>query len=157
MLNLGNLLGGKLRLFVEYALVAGLLAVGGWAFALYLQRGSLRKDVESQTLQISTLTRINVSQDQALKLIQAHRDRDNKLVERLINDLEGLGTVDKEVRRRLTDLENTDAVVHDYLADSVPPQLSCLFSDACRNGAGASRSSGAATGGTSDTLHHPSR
>ncbi len=129
-----EMVAGKGRLFIEYAMIAGLVTLGGFTVAMWSQKTKLRADLaEVRTslvttqVQVSTLKTVTEIQASTIGDLQNLRSQDNLALQGLMTDYKLLTDQDVKVRSRLNDLERKDEPTRNYMSTPVPAKLRCLL------------------------------
>lgn len=121
---LSNLVGTKIRLVIEYTLIAAVVAISGATMVLWMQNtsmetklGKLQADLHSYKAEVMELKEL--------------RRVDATTMSSLLTDMKQIAEHDTEVRVRLTELETSNENVRIFLETSLPLELVCLLADTC--------------------------
>ncbi len=150
-----ELIKSNARLYLEYALIALVLAIGGLAVTLKVQ--AMRQEVTLAT-QASTIERLDsdltlekarvslvegVAQAQGVALgkLADQRKIDGDIMNELLDTYQGLQRQDEKLRSQLDSLRDDDNA-KEYLAAPVPDSVACLWDDSCPEATTASGNSG---------------
>ena len=146
---------GKARLFVEYVLLALLVAAVASCVTLWMETKSQKQQLHELRYRISQNEALNERQSQTIAELSEARLRDAAATAGLIKDFEQLAKLDRSTQRKLKELERKNVAVRSYLDQPVPPELGCLLDGSCAARAAASRNqagSGAAAGKSDPAL-----
>lgn len=134
---------GKARLWLEYALIAGLLILAGVAAFNYVTR--LKLDTRVATLEgkvttaenrVKLVEEVNEQQKQALETIQGLNSVNDTMLAGLAADMEALRVRDRSAFDRLAALEKSNEAVRKYLNTVVPAPVGCLLDRTCADADG---------------------
>lgn len=132
----------NVRLLVEYAIVAVLLAVGGVAITNWVKASVQEQKVENLTTKLShaeqrldTAETVNATQETVILELADQRKVDGERIVELIDTYSQLSKADKVLRNKLKDLEKKDDAKK-YLDTPVPDSVGCLYDDSCPPPAG---------------------
>lgn len=140
---------GKARLFVEYVLLALLVAAVASCVTLWMETKAQKQMLNDLRYRITQNEATNAAQTQTIAELSEARLRDAAATAGLIKDFEQLAKLDRSTQRKLKELERKNVAVRSYLDQPVPPELGCLLDGSCAARAAASRDQagkGAATG-----------
>lgn len=148
-----SLITSKIRLYVEYAMLALLLGVVGLAVTLKMQTyrqeisiTNLSNGLEKAQGQIEVITTVNEAQESVIQSLSGQRETDNQAVTRLLDTYEKLRDADQRIRSKLETLEKTDVHVKAYFDVVIPESVACVYDDSCGSpGSGETGSSKAET------------
>lgn len=140
-----SLITSKVRLWIEYALIAVVLATVGLAVTLKMQTyrqetsiSNLKADVESEKVRVERVTErlelvegVNDAQAKVIETLGGQREKDNLAVTKLLNTYQTLRDNDQRLRDKLDDLEKTDADAKNYFDIPMPESVACLYDDSC--------------------------
>lgn len=131
----------KIRLYIEYAVLAVLLAVVGLAVTLKMQTyrqeisiNNLSDGLEKAKGEIKVITSVNEAQESVIQTLGSQRMKDNQIVDQLMDTYDKLREADLNLRSKLDNLEKTDAEAQVYLVSPVPESVACLYDDSCPTG-----------------------
>lgn len=135
-------LKNKKRLFIEYVLLACVVAIGGLALGLWLTKKELKSDLSDKQTQLDSvkgqvvgLKLTNDIQAQTITGLKNARQTDSETLAALFLELERVSKGDKSVRERLAKLEQSNEAVRNFRNMPVPPELGCLLEPrACKDG-----------------------
>lgn len=156
-----ELIKSNARLYLEYALIALVLAIGGLAVTLKVQ--AMRQEVTLAT-QASTIERLDsdltlekarvtlvesVAQAQgaALTKLADQRKIDGNIMNELMDTYQGLQLQDDKLRSQLDSLRD-DEHAKEYLAAPYPAELACMWDESCEAPAAGSNGSSKGNGAT---------
>lgn len=131
-------LTSKLRLYIEYALIAIIVALAGFAVYNYVTR--VRLDAKVVTLEgkvdkanerVAAVEEINAQQATAIDTIRSIRDVDGTILAGLAQDMNALRVRDTSMTTRLATLERSNEAVRKYLNAAVPAPVGCLLDKTC--------------------------
>lgn len=155
---------GKARLWLEYVIIAALVAALGFALSTWLQSRQLEKNILKLSNTVGGLSgtvqqqaAINLDQSAAIQRLNELRVTDDKAIQGLRKLLGHNSRQDIAVRQKIAELEKTNADAKQILDAHVPAGLSCLLDDTpCPATVGSNESpSGAAAAGADGTVHRP--
>lgn len=127
-------LGGHVRLAIEYALIALLVSVSG--FALWQWGHSQQQDKERAELAskvaaangiIGSLVQDNHAQDQAIAALRELRAKDAKAITGLQRDNAHADRRSLSFKMKLDQLERNNARAKTLLDTAVPPDTGCVL------------------------------
>lgn len=131
----------KKRLVIEYVLLAVLVAVAGFTFTMWLQKERTENALAKTQGELSTVQSrltlveaVNTQQEQTITDLKELRLEDAKALGGLLTDYKSLAENDARVRRRLSNLEQTNEAVRNYLNQPIPPELVCVLHGTCETG-----------------------
>lgn len=141
-----GLVTSKIRLYVEYAMLAVLLGVAGLAVTLKIQTyrqqisiTNLSNGLEKAQGEIEVITSVNAAQEGVIKSLSGQRESDNLAVTNLLNAYDKLRDADQRIRSKLDTLEKTDAQAKAYFDSVVPESVACVYDDSCTEDSGGSK------------------
>jgi Flp pilus assembly pilin Flp len=128
----------KARLIIEYALIAGFVALAGWSVATWWTN---RETVSTLTNSVTDLSgrlggvshdlsaqvQANKDQDDAIAELKRLRGIDSKALGELQGELAKADTKGDTVRRKLAELEKSNADAKALLDTAVPAALGCVL------------------------------
>ncbi|SEO76561.1 hypothetical protein SAMN02800692_2006 [Luteibacter sp. UNC138MFCol5.1] len=128
----------KARLFLEYGLIIAVVALGSWSVATWWQN---RATVQGLTENVTDLSgrlggvshdlqaavNANKDQDDAIAELKRLRAIDSKALNELQGELAKADTKGETVRRKLAELEKSNADAKALLDTAVPPALACVL------------------------------
>jgi hypothetical protein len=123
---------GNVRLIVEYALIAIIIAVAAVAFTLWTQTHELNAKNDTLLGRVSQVEIINQAQDATINDLQDLRKKDAEVMAGLVTDFKQLSQNDSAARKKLSELEKSNAKVRDYLDQPLPAELVCLLNESCQ-------------------------
>lgn len=128
----------KIRLWIEYALVALVLAVAGFAVTIKVQSlqqethiSELSSALERTREQIGVVASVNDAQEQVIMDLADQREVDGKAIVDLMDTYKGLAIIDKNLRGALAQLEKDNEQARSYLNGTIPESVSCLYDGSC--------------------------
>lgn len=141
MMNLGKLsesvaglFKGKLRLWIEYALIAVMVALAGFSLSSYLQRRELSNRLDTTNKKVGQLSTsldqqvtINNQQEDAISALRTLRKIDSDAIQGLHTELQSHASTNKLVLSKIQQLEKNNAQAKALLDIRVPPDLGCLL------------------------------
>lgn len=140
-----NLITSKVRLWIEYVLIAVVLATVGLAVTLKMQTirqetsiSNLKSDFESERVKVERATErldlvegVNDAQAKVIETLGGQREKDNLAVTKVLNLAQTLRDNDQKLRDKLDDLEKTDADAKSYFDIPMPESIACMYDDSC--------------------------
>ncbi len=130
--------GNKVRLIIEYAMLALLLAVAGFSLALWLKNSQVeehlvdvQKDLQGAEDRIKLVEGVAEGHEQTIKDLKTLRLEDNKTLEVVLTTLSDLSTKDNNVREELHKLETRNDKVASFMDTDVPLDLQCVLYNSC--------------------------
>ena len=135
-------LGGHVRLAIEYALIALLVSVSGFALWQWghsqqqdKERAELASKVAAANGTIDGLVQDNRAQDQAINALRELRAKDAKAITGLQRDITHADRRSLSVKTKLDQLERNNARAKTLLDTAVPPDTGCVLDGrACPGG-----------------------
>lgn len=131
----------KKRLVIEYALIAVLVAVAGFTFAMWLSKERTEKSLLTTQLELQTVSsrlnsveEVNQAQEATISELKELRLKDAQALTGLLTDYKTLADNDYRARQRLSSLEKSNETVRNYLNQPIPPDLVCLLNNTCNAG-----------------------
>lgn len=133
-----GLITSKIRLYVEYAVLALLIGVAGLAITLKMQ--TLRQEISINNLSTGlekvqaenkVITSVNEAQQSVIETLGSQRETDNKAVTQLLDTYQKLRDADRNLRSKLDTLEKTDAQAKAYFDSVIPESVACVYDDSC--------------------------
>lgn len=140
-------LTGKARLIIEYSLIAAFVALAGWSVATWWINRDTVKGLTTQVTDLSgqlggvshdlaVQVQANKDQDDAIAELKRLRAIDSKALGELQGELAKADTKGDTVRRKLAELEKSNADAKALLDTAVPPALGCVLDGTPCPGAG---------------------
>lgn len=134
--------GARARLWIEYALIALVVALAGYAVSSTLQRRHLARTVTDLSGQLGGMAttlnqqvQANRDQDAAIAGLKALRETDSKALSGLQQRLGHATAQDAAIRTKLAELERTNAAAKSLLDLAVPDDVGCVLDGRpCANG-----------------------
>lgn len=127
----------NVRLWIEYGVIAALIAVGGIAVTNYYKSRLQEARVEQVTQELDhvndrlgTAETVNETQQKVILDLADQRNVDGQRIVELIDSYSTLSQNDKLLRNRLSTLEKNDAAKK-YLDTPVPDAVGCLYDETC--------------------------
>ena len=131
-------LKSKARLIIEYGLIAAFVALAGWSVATWwINRdtvASLSASVTDLSGQLGGVTHdlnaqveANRDQDKAIAELKRLRAIDSKALSELQGELSKADAKGDNVRRKVAELEKSNADAKALLDTAVPPSVGCLL------------------------------
>lgn len=127
----------QLRLWIEYALIAGMVVFAGLAVTVKME--SLRQEtkieklsskVESAETRLGVVEGVNEAQKEVIQDLAAQRSMDGASIVKLMDTYQKLTIADRNLRNQLSDLEKNDEA-RTFLDALVPDSVGCLYNDSC--------------------------
>lgn len=153
-----TLIASKARLYIEYAIVAAVIALGCTAVALYWRGKALEANAAKLTSDVSTLQANakqagadNAAQQQAINDLITQRAQDAFAMQALSAKFEAFAQSDAQTRSKLNDLVKNNAQVRDHRSQPLPPDLQRLFNGADGDAAPANGDAGNKGNAPADT------
>lgn len=141
-----GLITSKIRLYVEYAVLALLIGVAGLAVTLKMQTyrqeisiTNLSTGLEKAHAEIEVVTSVNEAQQSVIETLGSQRETDNKAVTKLLDTYQKLRDADQNIRSKLDTLEKTDAQAKAYFDSAIPESVACVYDDSCEPPASGSK------------------
>lgn len=140
----------QIRLWIEYALIAGLIIFAGLSVTVKME--SLRQEAKIENLsgkvdkaetRLSVVEGVNEAQKQVIQDLALQRSMDGESIVRLMDTYQKLTITDRNLRNQLSKLEKDDEA-KSYLDGHVPNSVGCLWDDSC-TATGAGEASGSST------------
>lgn len=133
------------RLVIEYCLIGAVVVMGGFTTALWIKKqqteivlADTKTTLEASrgerallTTRLSIQEDVNDKQSDRIESLVKLRTLDSTALTALVTNLKQLAIKDSRVQKKLTELENKNAAVKDYLDQPIPPNLTCLHNDEC--------------------------
>lgn len=128
----------KVRLYLEYLVLALLLAVVGLAVTLKMQTyrqeisiNNLSHGLDKANDEINVVRSVNEAQESVIQTLGSQRLKDNQVVDQLLETYDKLRDADQRIRSQLETLEKTDADAKAYFNSPIPESVACLYDDSC--------------------------
>jgi len=121
----------KGRLVIEYALIAAVVTLCGLAAALWANKKNTEIALLKTERRIDTLETLNGAQDATIADLRDLRARDAETLAGVLEDYKKLARTDTEARKRIADLEKSNASVRAFMRNPIPPELRCLLDGTC--------------------------
>ncbi|MET4675912.1 MULTISPECIES: hypothetical protein [unclassified Luteibacter] len=152
-----SLITSKARLIIEYGLIAAVVALAGWTLATWWTNrqtvASLTSSLTDVSGRVGGLThdlsqqvQANKDQDDAIAELKRLRTIDSQALGELQGELAKADTKGDTVRRKLAELEKSNADAKALLDTAVPPALGCVLDGTPCPGAGGDKPNGRAAG-----------
>lgn len=122
---------GQARLWLGYALIAALVAMSGFTFAVWNKGERTEKDLFSVRDRLTTVEGDNRDQAATIDQLKELRGKDAKALNSVLTSMGKLAETDDTVRRRLSKLEETNETVRKYMSGDVPAELRCVLERTC--------------------------
>lgn len=135
-----NPVKANLRLYLEYFILAVLLAVAGLAVTLKMQ--TYRQEISITNLntgldkaldRVEVVEGVNQAQEKVIVTLANQREIDNKAVSDLLDTYQALKSTDQRLRGKLDELEKNDEKAKAYLATVLPESVACVYDDSCED------------------------
>lgn len=124
----------NVRLIIEYALIAIIVTLCGTTLAMWSGKTLVEKrllSTEKSLIQVGsrleTVETINEIQEGTITTLKTLRDKDSEIMSKLVDGYDNLVRQDGSVRARLSNLEQSNEAVREYLDKPIPPDLACLL------------------------------
>lgn len=122
------------RLIIEYAMIAAMVALAGLYVAqrihglqLDTQVQKLTGDAQLADGTIKVLAQANVDQDAAIASLKELRARDSRQIQSLQKDFKKTDAASLQVKAKLAALEKTNVQAKSLLNTIVPDAVTCVF------------------------------
>lgn len=138
MKRAGTALKTKAQLYIGYALIVAVMALGVLAIYNYSMR--LKLDTKVATLQgkvtsaedrVALVEEVNQQQNEALETIRGLNSVNDVMLKGMATDMEALRIRDRTTFTRLAALEKSNEAVRKYLNTVVPDPVGCLLDRTC--------------------------
>lgn len=126
-----SIVTGKLRLFLEYGLIATVIVTAASAVGLWYRTEYLDLSNVALNEKIQYAEDINEAQDATIAELRRIRLQDSIAISGLVNDYARLAKTDAIARNRLAELAKSDTNIRTYLEHPVPFELTCMFNGTC--------------------------
>ena len=130
----------KLRLWIEYLLIAIILVLMGVAAYNWVTRlkqdtriAVLESDVRAAEDRVKLVEEVNEQQAAAIDTIRGLNDVNDTMLKGLATDMEALRVRDRTAFSRLAALEKSNEAVRQYLNTVVPAPVGCVLDRSCPN------------------------
>ena len=128
----------KLRLWIEYALIAAVVILLGYATWGWFQRAylvqeivQLEGDVREAETRIGLVEEVNRQQDAVINTLRGVSELNDTMLQGLAADMQSLYGRDQSIRTRLASLERNNEAVREYLDSAVPAPVVCVLDKTC--------------------------
>lgn len=125
---------GKLRLYIEYALIAAMVALAGFSLSSWIQRRELSQKLDTTNAKVGTLSEslsqqvtINNQQEGAINQLRKLRKVDSDAIQGLQSALQSNASNNQAILNKLQQLEKNNAQAKALLDTPVPPDLACVL------------------------------
>jgi aminoglycoside phosphotransferase (APT) family kinase protein len=129
---------GKLRLIIEYLMIAALATVAGFAFNSWMKERDLEGQVGTLSTKVGGLSQsldqavqANRDQDDAIKALKDLRKNDSDSILGLRKLVETNATKNRQVSDKITQLEQNNAQAKALLDVAVPTAVGCVLDGTC--------------------------
>lgn len=122
---------GNARLWLEYAIIAVMIAMAGFGLSLWLKNAQVESNLMDVTGRLAAAELTTQLNRQTIDNLKELRLADAQAMNGVFVDLRALAKVDADVRRKLKQLEETNELVKNYMASPVPLELRCLLEHTC--------------------------
>jgi hypothetical protein len=126
--------GARARLWIEYALIAVVVALAGYAVNSYLHAQKLTRTVTDLSTQLGSVSKTlrdqvqaNKDQDAAIAVLKGLRETDSHALQGLQSQLGQTAAKDTDIRAKLAELERTNAAAKSLLDTAVPDAVGCVL------------------------------
>ena len=126
-----SVLKSKIRLWIEYLMVATIIVLAVTVSIMWLRSKVLRAEMADMDATIASLNEANIAQQAAIDTITAVREVDGEILAGLVADYETIKRGDTATARRISALEKNNAEVLRYLDSAVPDELACVLDKTC--------------------------
>lgn len=135
-----SMVAPKLRLYIEYALIAVIIVLAVFVINLWLAKTVMTKQVEhlnselvNQKQTVQLLQKSNEANIETIHELKNLRGKDAEAIQDLVTNFKSLADSNKKVDIRLKTLEQNNEAVREYLRSDIPAPLKCLLDNTCRN------------------------
>lgn len=126
---------GKIRLYIEYFLIALLISAGSLAITMYFHQqrlndtiGGLQKQAGTDEANIKTLQTQNIAQQATIDQESNLRTLDHSTIQSLVDGLGDVYSRDNQMRSSLLKLEKNNAQARQFLHGiAVPDNVRCVL------------------------------
>ena len=118
-----------LRLYLEYALIAAVIAMTALAWGYRLQAKAALNRNHELAVQLSAASTANAINQQTIKDLQEQRRRDSEALAGLAEDVAYIRRTTGATHSAVKNLGATNEAVNDYLQQPVPDDLRGLLND----------------------------
>lgn len=139
---------GKGRLWLEYLIIAGLIAMAGFCLSLWLKNSATETQLEDVRTRLTTAELVSQSHEATIGNLLALRLDDAKALDGVLGELKVMAKTDSVIRWQLKQLEASNEVVKDYLLSPIPLELRCLLERTCAPASGDQAGAGTPYPGT---------
>lgn len=122
---------GNARLWLEYALIGLMIGMAGFGLSLWLKNAKVEADLLDVTGRLSAAELTTQFNRVTIDNLKELRLADAQAMDSVLSDLLQLAKVDADVRRKLKELEASNELVKDYMANPIPLELRCLLEHTC--------------------------
>lgn len=136
---LTSLLKSKVRLYVEYALIALLIVTAGLTLTMWLQKQKVEKNLAETKIELTSVESRLTTAEQVNKIQQEHitelhnlRLTDAKTLDGLMKDYKVIMQSSISSREKVKQLEQKNETVKGYLDKPIPSELGCMFNKTCK-------------------------
>lgn len=140
----------KIRLWMEYAMLAAILALAGFSLYSHMKGrlltenvGRLQTAIANSDARVKEVEEANAQQVLAIRTIQNLTETQTRLVGGLSADLQNLSIRDKNTALRIGALEKSNAALTQYLDARIPTPVGCMLDNSCEpsssNGSGGAK------------------
>lgn len=140
----------KIRLWLEYLMLAAILALAGFSLYAHMKGRVLTENVTrlqtavaNSDARVKEVEEANAQQVVAIKTIQNLTETQTRLVGGLSEDLQKISLRDKNTALRIGALEKSNAALTQYLDARIPTPVGCMLDNSCEpasaNGGGSTK------------------
>lgn len=129
----GKFVREKVRLFIEYLLIAAVVALCASSYTMWFAKERTEKKLELVQHRLIDVEEVNKGQERRIAQLNELRQRDSIAFKTLVTSYKTLAQRDKVARAKLDHLEKMNETVQGHFAHPVPVELRCLH-DACPAG-----------------------
>lgn len=138
MKTAGTAVKTKAQLYIGYALIVAVMALGVLVIYNYTARlkldtkvEALRGKVTAANNRVKLVEEVNQQQNEALETIRGLNSVNDVMLKGLATDMESLRVRDRTTFTRLAALEKSNEAVREYLNTVVPAPVGCLLDRTC--------------------------
>lgn len=133
-MSISNFLRDKVRLVVEYILIAIIIVCAGTAATLWMKTKNLELSNQRLDSRVVAVEAENKVQADTISELTALRERDAQVTEGLALAMSKIAIKDSSIRTKLQSVEVGDEKVRNFLDDPIPSNIICLLDDTCGEG-----------------------
>jgi hypothetical protein len=124
-----TMIKGKVRLWIEYALIGLIVVMSGFVVTLWLEKQTMLVSIANMGAELTIINLVNSTQENTIKDLLIYREQDAAAIQGLLEQETLSDRAINFVNTKLTDLERENEDVRNFLNIDIPSRLCILARD----------------------------